>query len=142
MSLIQGHRESFNKYAFAKLRFAELCPVHLSDLQNIEYFLQDLRVQHIITALAASWPSTVKYFIVTCTSIDKFPKNISEPTSLIHLTPQAQSSHAVTFSERLAKTSQCCTASHARTGIARLPANQQEARYAIGKSYSITREVR
>ncbi|XP_070384403.1 uncharacterized protein [Dermacentor albipictus] len=140
----QGPGESLQEYAYAKLRVVESCPVTLTDAQKIDYLLQGLQEPHVIAAIAANRPLTVRDFMSTCTSLDKCTQRAHDRASVKQpLLPQKPPPRSFQSgnSGRQQYNYQppappTATTAQPRQRISELPKEQQERRYeAISAQY-------
>ncbi|KAG0443152.1 hypothetical protein HPB47_015233 [Ixodes persulcatus] len=67
---LQSKNQTLHAYTFAKLQILARSPVQLTDKQRIEYLLQGLRDDHLVSAIAAQRPATVDEFIAIATDLD------------------------------------------------------------------------
>ncbi|KAG0445289.1 hypothetical protein HPB47_017286 [Ixodes persulcatus] len=67
---LQSKNQTLHAYTFAKLQILARSPVQLTDKQRIEYLLQGLRDDHLVSAIAAQRPATVDEFIAITTDLD------------------------------------------------------------------------
>ncbi|KAG0414619.1 hypothetical protein HPB47_008217 [Ixodes persulcatus] len=67
---LQSKNQTLHAYTFAKLQILARSPVQLTDKQRIEYLLQGLRDDHLVSAIAAQRTATVDEFIAIATDLD------------------------------------------------------------------------
>ncbi|KAH7971865.1 hypothetical protein HPB52_003488 [Rhipicephalus sanguineus] len=132
LKIKQHANENLRQYAFAKLRLVEQCPVKLSEGQKIDYLLQGLREQHVIAAIAASQPSTVRFYGDVRQSGQM---RSARPNAALFKTfaCRAPASSAPTIPDQPPRNSSppptILTPSRQRQRIADMPVHEQEAKY-------------
>ncbi|KAG0436507.1 hypothetical protein HPB47_017910 [Ixodes persulcatus] len=67
---LQSTNQTLHAYTFAKLQILARSPAQLTDKQRIEYLLQGLRDDHLVSAIATQRPATVDEFIAIATDLD------------------------------------------------------------------------
>ncbi|KAG0445312.1 hypothetical protein HPB47_016818 [Ixodes persulcatus] len=75
---LQSKNQTLHAYTFAKLQILARSPVQLTDKQRIEYLLQGLRDDHLVSAFAAQRPATVEKFIAIATDLDNAALHIKQ----------------------------------------------------------------
>lgn len=145
----QSKNETLHAYTFAKLRILARCPVVLTDKQRIEYLLQGIRDNHLVSAIAVQRPATVDGFVEIATALDNTSVLIKRARSDrssgfqedgSHSTPPGMSSSpATSFYEKNTGLSQPRHGHVPRRQRNKsLPSEEQDARYeALSKKYAV-----